>query len=275
MGVRQVVVRAGDFHRLNQRAKLKVDRVHIRVLVWIVAEAAVGSLTGQSPTGRAPDRRTRSSRIPAQLAQDEHGVEARVHVPIMRLQVPAAVRLLIAQNTLHNGVRARCGLADEPKEMHHVEGRRHVVAQVTVRGLVLRDVAGDGVTIFRRKRLSQRRAKQRIEAQRVPRKLLEGVVLKEPLHDVGTIEFRLCTQGAQAHRTLRSVVENGKVGLWVELSLKIDEHAVRLLMALDKVHGSFRVRQLPSQRFGQRCGVGDRGQVAGSRIRIAGVLRIG
>ena len=193
----------------------------------------------------------------------------------MRFQVPAAVRLLIAQNTLHHGIRTRCGLADQPEEMHHMERGRHVIAQVTVSGLVLRDVPGDGVTVCRGKRLSQRRVKQRIETQRVPGKLFEGVVRKEPLHDVGAIEFRLCAQRAQAHSTLCSVVENGKVSLRVELPLEIHEHTVRLLVALDEVHGACRVRQLPSQRLGQRRGVGDRGQITRCGIRITGVFRIG
>ena len=47
-GIRQVLS-GGNAAGLDQGPELEIDRIHVRVPVWVMAETAVGGAAGQGP----------------------------------------------------------------------------------------------------------------------------------------------------------------------------------------------------------------------------------
>ena len=141
LGIGQIAAGSRNASCLDQCAELEVDGVHIGGPAGEVAESAVRVAAAQRPVGTAGDRLLHPGLIAAELAEDEDGVEAGVDIPVGLLDVPAAIRLLVAEHPGDHGFGLRSGLAQQPEKVGHVKGRGDVIAQVAVAGLALHPCA--------------------------------------------------------------------------------------------------------------------------------------
>src|SRR5208282_5766611 len=121
VAVRQVELCGRQTPGLEQRAELEVDGVHVGVPAGKMAEAAVRIAATEGPVGTFLDRTPHRFRLPAQLPKDENRIETGVYVPVGFLDVPTAVRLLVAKHPLDHLCRLGRGLSDEAEVVGHVE----------------------------------------------------------------------------------------------------------------------------------------------------------
>ena len=188
--------------------------------------------------------------VAAELAEDEHGVEAGVDVPVGLLDVPAAVGLLVAEHAGDHPVGLRRGLADQAIEVGHVERRGDMVAEVAVGGLVRLHVAGELAPPL----LGER-------ACRAPRRgagrsssCTRGASCSRRPPASGRRRGEGSTSGSrperpQADDALRRVVEDAQVAGRVVLPCEVDEPAVGPLVPGDELDGPLRAPATPSPSF--------------------------
>src|SRR2546425_1562691 len=138
-----------------------------------MAKPAILVATGQSPVSGLVDRPPHQLGVSAQLTENEHGIEAGVHVPIWLFDVPATARLLVPQNPRDHLLGPRRRLADQAEVVRHVERGSDMIAQVTVFGLAAYLTSAQHLVVFFGKRFAERCIEEREETGGVPGQLLE------------------------------------------------------------------------------------------------------
>src|SRR5262245_37808227 len=236
-----------------------------------MTEPTVRIATAQRPLGSPHESPLYLWSVVAELAQAEDRVEGGVTVARRRVEQPAAVRLLVAQNALPDRVALRYLLADEAVIVDCVKRGGDVVVQIAVVRLCHQS-ANLAVGVYR-DRPAGGAIRQRKEAGHVRRQLLV-VLLQDDVEDRQWVETRLHPQGSQRDEPLCRVVGSPGGGTRIDRPGDIDEGAVLALPRQEELLCLLLVRQLPAERPVQDDGVRHRCQVAVRAVRHAAVVGV-
>jgi hypothetical protein len=134
-----------------------------------MTKSSVRILAAKGPARRSGNGDAACRGVTPKLAQNKNRVKAGMHIPIRSFQLPASIGTLIMQNALHNRIGLGSGLANQAIKVDQVECGCDVIAEISIRRLILSEVLFESCPICGRKCHAKGGVEQREKADRVPR----------------------------------------------------------------------------------------------------------